>query len=124
VIILGLREKNILPKRGLYVGGRIFVIWPAKKERGGKSFPDLVEVPAPWRYEKILGVYVVRNTNGQALAHVYARATTAEAMQAKTLTRCGCLPLSKAGSRAIFDAIRLASSRHFGHRLPGIAVPS
>jgi hypothetical protein len=32
VIILGLREKNILPKRGLHVGGRIFVIWPVEKD--------------------------------------------------------------------------------------------
>jgi K+/H+ antiporter YhaU regulatory subunit KhtT len=30
---------------------------------------------------------VVRDANGQALAYVYARATMAEAMQAKTLTQ-------------------------------------
>jgi hypothetical protein len=42
---------------------------------------------APWRSEKISGGYVVRDANGQALAYVYARATMAEAMQAKTLTQ-------------------------------------
>ena len=43
--------------------------------------------PAPWRSEKIPGGYVVRDANGQALSFVYARATMAEAMQAKTLTQ-------------------------------------
>jgi hypothetical protein len=43
--------------------------------------------PTPWYSEKIPGGYVVRDANGQALAHVYARATMAEAMQAKTLTQ-------------------------------------
>jgi hypothetical protein len=33
------------------------------------------------------GGYVVRDANGQALAHVYTRATMAEAMQAKVLTQ-------------------------------------
>jgi hypothetical protein len=33
------------------------------------------------------GGYVLRDANGQALAYVYARATMAEAMQAKTLTQ-------------------------------------
>jgi len=33
------------------------------------------------------GGYVVRDANGQALAHVYARATVAAAMQAKVLTQ-------------------------------------
>jgi hypothetical protein len=42
--------------------------------------------PAPWRPDKIPGGYVVRDANGQALAHVYARATQAEAAQAKVLT--------------------------------------
>ena len=33
------------------------------------------------------GGYVLRDAGGQALAHVYARATLAEAMQAKVLTQ-------------------------------------
>ena len=43
--------------------------------------------PPPWRADKIPGGYVVRDANGQALAHVYSRATLVEAMQAKVLTR-------------------------------------
>jgi hypothetical protein len=43
--------------------------------------------PASWTSEKMPGGYVVRDANGQALAHVYSRATMAEAMQAKTLTQ-------------------------------------
>jgi hypothetical protein len=44
--------------------------------------------PPPWRAEKMPGGYVVRDASGQALApHVYARATMAEAMQAKVLTQ-------------------------------------
>ena len=43
--------------------------------------------PPPWRADKILGGYVVRDANGQAIAHVYSRATLVEAMQAKVLTR-------------------------------------
>jgi hypothetical protein len=35
--------------------------------------------PAPWKAEKMPGGYVVRDANGQALAHVYSRATMAEA---------------------------------------------
>jgi hypothetical protein len=42
--------------------------------------------PPPWRADKIPGGYVVRDANGQALAHVYSRPTLAEAMQAKVLT--------------------------------------
>jgi hypothetical protein len=42
--------------------------------------------PAPWHADKISGGYVVRDANGHALAYVYARATMAEATQAKTLT--------------------------------------
>ena len=41
---------------------------------------------APWREEKIAGGYVVRDANGQALVHIYARATESEAAQAKVLT--------------------------------------
>jgi hypothetical protein len=29
--------------------------------------------PAPWRADKIPGGYVVRDANGQALAHIYSR---------------------------------------------------
>ena len=43
--------------------------------------------PAPWRADKIPGGYVVRDANQQALAYVYARATTADAMEAKVLTQ-------------------------------------
>jgi hypothetical protein len=42
--------------------------------------------PPPWRADKIPGGYVVRDANGQALAHVYSRPTLVEAMQAKVLT--------------------------------------
>ena len=42
--------------------------------------------PPPWRAETIPGGYVVRDANGQAIAHVYSRATLVEAMQAKVLT--------------------------------------
>jgi hypothetical protein len=42
--------------------------------------------PPPWRSEKMPSGYVVRDS-GQALAHVYARATMSEAMQAKVLTQ-------------------------------------
>jgi hypothetical protein len=42
--------------------------------------------PAPWRADKMPGGYVVRDATGQALVYVYARATEAEAMQAKVLT--------------------------------------
>jgi hypothetical protein len=43
--------------------------------------------PASWQAGKIPGGYVVRDANGQALAYVYARATAAEAAQAKVLTQ-------------------------------------
>jgi hypothetical protein len=42
--------------------------------------------PAPWRPDRIPGGYVVRDATGQIVAWVYARASTAEAMQAKVLT--------------------------------------
>ena len=42
--------------------------------------------PPPWRAERIPGGYVVRDDNGQELAHIYARANEAEARQAKVLT--------------------------------------
>ena len=43
--------------------------------------------PPPWRTDKIPGGYVVRDTNGQALAYIYSRDSEAEAMQAKVLTK-------------------------------------
>ena len=42
--------------------------------------------PPPWRADRIPGGYVVRDANGQAIAHVYSRPTLVEAMQAKVLT--------------------------------------
>jgi hypothetical protein len=42
--------------------------------------------PPPWKAEKIPGGYVVRDTNGQAIAYVYSRPTETDAMQAKVLT--------------------------------------
>ena len=42
--------------------------------------------PAPWREEKVAGGYVVRDANGQALVHIFARSSESEAMQAKMLT--------------------------------------
>jgi hypothetical protein len=42
--------------------------------------------PAPWREEKVAGGYVVRDANGQALVHIFARSNESEAMQAKMLT--------------------------------------
>jgi hypothetical protein len=41
--------------------------------------------PAPWQADRIPGGYVVRDATGQIVAWVYARASTAEAMQAKVL---------------------------------------
>ena len=43
--------------------------------------------PAPWHADKIPGGYVARDANQQALAYIYARATSADAMQAKVLTQ-------------------------------------
>jgi hypothetical protein len=42
--------------------------------------------PAPWHADKLLGGYVIRDANGQALAYVYSRDNEAEARQAKVLT--------------------------------------
>jgi hypothetical protein len=42
--------------------------------------------PGPWHAEKIPGGYVIKDANGQLLAYVYARATRAEAGEAKVLT--------------------------------------
>jgi hypothetical protein len=43
--------------------------------------------PAPCHVDKIPGGYVVRDANQQVLAYVYARATSADAIQAKVLTQ-------------------------------------
>jgi hypothetical protein len=43
--------------------------------------------PPPWRADKIPGGYVVRDANGQALAHIYSRDNEDEARQAKVLTK-------------------------------------
>jgi hypothetical protein len=42
--------------------------------------------PSPWRADPMPGGYVVRDTNGQALAYVYSRDNEDEARQAKVLT--------------------------------------
>ena len=42
--------------------------------------------PAPWREERISSGYVVRDSTGQALVHIFARATEHEAIEAKVLT--------------------------------------
>jgi hypothetical protein len=42
--------------------------------------------PPPWVGDRAPGGYVVRDANGQQLAWVYARATEAQAQQAKVLT--------------------------------------
>jgi hypothetical protein len=49
--------------------------------------PGRISVRAEGSGTKLPGGYVVRDANGQALAHMYARATIAEAMQAKVLTQ-------------------------------------
>jgi hypothetical protein len=43
--------------------------------------------PAPWGADRTPHGYVVRDGNGPELAYIYARATEAEAMQAKVLTK-------------------------------------
>jgi hypothetical protein len=42
--------------------------------------------PSPWRANKIVGGFVVRGANGQALAYIYSRDSEVEAQQAKGLT--------------------------------------
>jgi hypothetical protein len=42
--------------------------------------------PPPWARRQVPGGYVIRDANGQALAHVYGRQNEAEARQAKVLT--------------------------------------
>jgi hypothetical protein len=43
--------------------------------------------PTPWHADKLLGGYVIRDANGQALAYVYSRDNEDEARQAKVLTK-------------------------------------
>jgi hypothetical protein len=43
--------------------------------------------PTPWPADTIPGGYVVRDANGQSIAHVYSRETEVEARQAKVLTK-------------------------------------
>ncbi len=42
--------------------------------------------PPPFREERISGGYVVRDATGQALVHIFARATESEAIDGKVLT--------------------------------------
>jgi hypothetical protein len=42
--------------------------------------------PTPWHADLTPGGFVVRDANGQALAHFYSRDSEAEARQAKVLT--------------------------------------
>jgi hypothetical protein len=42
--------------------------------------------PPPWRADKIPGDYVVRDANGQSIAHVYSGEDPKEAHQAKVLS--------------------------------------
>jgi hypothetical protein len=43
--------------------------------------------PPPWRAEPIPGGFVVRDANGQALAYLYSRDNSTEALRAKMLTK-------------------------------------
>ncbi len=40
--------------------------------------------PPPWRAEERSGRYVVRDANGQAIAHIYPRQTESKAMAARS----------------------------------------
>jgi hypothetical protein len=42
--------------------------------------------PPPWRVERIVGGYVVKDANGQSLAYVYGRRSRADANVAQMLT--------------------------------------
>jgi hypothetical protein len=55
--------------------------------KGGRRRATSRRFPAPWRADKIPGGNVVRDANGQALAHIYSRDNEAEALQAKVLTK-------------------------------------
>jgi len=79
--------------------------------------------PAPWRPNRIPGGYVVRDATGQIVALVYARASTAEAMQAKVLpldearriaTNIARLPELLTTSYMIVGRVRLAACLAIG----------
>jgi hypothetical protein len=42
--------------------------------------------PPPWKIERIVGGYVVKDANGQSLAYVYGRESRADADKAQLLT--------------------------------------
>jgi hypothetical protein len=42
--------------------------------------------PAPWTAEKFPGGYVIKDANGQSLAHVYATDSKKDAYTAKVIT--------------------------------------
>jgi hypothetical protein len=65
---------------GGYAGEVEAVPYPSRSSMTSRRFPP------PWRADKIPGGYVVRDANGQALAHIYSRDNEAEARQAKMLT--------------------------------------
>jgi hypothetical protein len=48
--------------------------------------------PTPWHADKLLGGYVIRDANGQALAYLYSRDNEAEARQAKVPTKDVVMP--------------------------------
>jgi hypothetical protein len=66
---------------GGYAGGLEAIQQPAAPSMTARRFP------APWRAEPMPGGYVVRDANGQALAHIYSRDNATEALQAKVLTK-------------------------------------
>jgi hypothetical protein len=42
--------------------------------------------PPPWKIERIVGGYVMKDANGQSLAYVYGRESRADADKAQLLT--------------------------------------
>jgi hypothetical protein len=42
--------------------------------------------PPPWKIERIVGGYVVKDANGQSLAYVYGRESRADADKAQLFT--------------------------------------
>jgi hypothetical protein len=71
------------PIADLWPGGPHFRVGPSRLMQCGKKDGG----PVPWHADKISGGYVVRDANGQALAHIYSRENEAEARQAKVLTK-------------------------------------
>lgn len=68
--------------------------------------------PSPWQVQKIPGGLKVLDANGQALAHVYARETKAEADIAKVLTFDEARRIATNGSNLSFRQ----SVSHIRHR--------